>query len=161
MVPTIQNYEDRIGISSFLIEKTAKRLKLIFSRLLLENKIGITVDQWVVLKILNKTEGMAQSQLAEESAKDAPTITRIIDILVGKNLVHRKLNENDRRKFTISLTYEGKLLVKSIKPMVKAFKSKAYEGLSKKQLNTLKKAMKTIDMNLDKQFNNKNNGSKH
>ena len=91
-------------VSGFLLEKTAKLMKLHFSRmLLLHPEIDITVDQWIILDLLHSGEKINQQKLAELAFKDAPTVTRILDILEQKKYIARKTDKGDRRKFDISL----------------------------------------------------------
>ncbi len=145
----MSNILTTVDLSAFIIERTAKRLKLMFSRELLEHpSIDITVDQWVILQILNKKGSMSQMEIADESLKDAPTVTRIIDILEQKSYVSRNPNPKDRRQYIIDLTASGKLTVQNTMPIVEKFRAHAYHGLDKAQLATLEKTMKKIESNL-------------
>jgi DNA-binding MarR family transcriptional regulator len=65
---------------SLLLERTSKRIKQYAQTQFKLQKFGITVDQWIVLKKLNEVGGSSQSDLAELVNKDAPTLTRIIDL---------------------------------------------------------------------------------
>ena len=91
-------------ISGFIIERTAKRMKQSFKKILKEKNAGITVDQWVILQELKKEDGLSQFEIASRTFKDAPTVTRIIDLLCKKQLLRRLPDTTDRRKFNIFLT---------------------------------------------------------
>src|SRR5690606_5088941 len=92
---------------SFLLERTAKRVKQFAQQQFKEMGFQITVDQWSVLKNLYEYEEMKQNELAEILFKDNPTLTRIIDILCDKGLTIRTVHPNDRRSFIVKLTKEG------------------------------------------------------
>src|SRR6476646_7297317 len=94
----------------FILESTAKKIKLELQRKFNEQQIDITVDQWVVLLELHKHGMQNQVELCERCYKDAPTITRIIELLVRKELIDRTGCKNDRRRFDISLNKKGKQL---------------------------------------------------
>ncbi len=146
---TLLNIDKKEQLFGFLIERTAKKMKQAFAKELLTNEAGITVDQWVILNILNEDNGISQFEIAKKAYKDAPTVTRIIDLLESKSFIERKAAKNDRRRFEIHLRHEGKNVVKKILPLAKAFRRRCYEGLSDRELKSLEKTMNTIFENLN------------
>ena len=66
---------------SFLLERTAKRVKQFAQSAFLENDFGVTVDQWSVLKILNEEGPVPGKLVAERTNKDHPTLSIRIDKL--------------------------------------------------------------------------------
>jgi DNA-binding MarR family transcriptional regulator len=135
-------------ISGFIIERTAKRMKQSFKRILKEQHAGITVDQWVILQELQKKDGLSQFEIATRTFKDAPTVTRIIDLLCKKDLLERLPDAEDRRKFNIFLTKNGKAKIVQVLPMVESFRARAWNGLSGNEINQLKSTLNTIFTNL-------------
>lgn len=139
-------------ITGFTLEKTVKMMKLSFSRtLLLHPEIDITVDQWVVLHLLNKHKQLSQQELGDLAFKDAPTITRMLDLLELKQVIIRKADKKDKRKYKIALTALGKNKFNAIQPIVQEFRAEAYDGLTNEELNMLEKTLKKIFDNLSKQ----------
>lgn len=108
----------------------------------------ITVDQWLVIKNLYEKEGLNQSELAELTFKDHPTLTRIIDILCKKGLVERVMHPNDRRSFIIVLSPTGKSKVEELKPSVKQIRTQAWNNLSEQDFAHFKHVLDTIYENL-------------
>ncbi|MBK9736020.1 MAG: MarR family transcriptional regulator [Saprospiraceae bacterium] len=151
--PTAQrSIQKRYEVSGFAIEKTVKLMKLSFSRiLLLHPEIDITVDQWIIIQLLHKHTSLSQQELSDLAFKDAPTITRMIDLMVQKNLATRNPDSNDRRKFIISLTNQGIFMYKQVSPVVNEFRAEAYADISNEELATLEKIMNKIFLNLSKQ----------
>lgn len=145
----ILQYSAKSQIWGFSIERTAKRMKQVFQRMLKAGDTGITVDQWVILQLLKEEDGVSQLYIAAETNKDAPTVTRIIDLLCKKNLCVRKPNEQDRRKFSICLTQGGKDKIKEVLPIVKKFRMRGWEGLKEKDLNQLMRTLDIIYNNLE------------
>jgi DNA-binding MarR family transcriptional regulator len=139
-------------VSGYSIEKTAKLMKLSFSRLLLMHpEVDITVDQWVILQLVQRHQALSQQQLCELSYKDAPTVTRIIDLLVHKGMTTRTAHPDDRRRYVIELTPDGQQTYDAIKPILQEFRSEAYEGISDKEMYNLETTMNKIFFNLSKQ----------
>lgn len=145
---TAKKVENKTDISGFVVERTAKCIKQAFQKELSAREMDVTADQWVILQTLDEQDGLSQIQLGEKTYKDAPTITRIIDLLCKKNLVERKANIDDRRRFDIFLTKEGKAKIKKVLPLVKGLRVEAYDGLSQKELNQLVKTLNKIYSNL-------------
>ncbi len=138
----------KIEISGFIIERTAKKMKQAFNKLLNDMNAGITADQWVILQELEKSNGLSQFEIAARAFKDAPTVTRIIDLLCNKQLLERQPDPDDRRKYNIFLTDLGVAKINEIMPTVEAFRADAWSGLSDQEINQLKNILDTVFKNL-------------
>ncbi len=134
----------------FTLESTAKKIKLALQRKFNEHDVDITVDQWVVLLELHQHSTQNQVDLCENCAKDAPTITRIIELLVKKDLITREECKEDRRKFNISLSKKGKLLIQKLLPVVVEFRKKGWNSLTEKDIHHIERITKKIKENLSK-----------
>lgn len=77
---------------------------------------GITSPQWGTLNLLYTNESLSQIQLARLSHSDKMTMSAIIDKLLKKQLVQRKVCDTDKRLYEISLTPKGMELVKEVRP---------------------------------------------
>ena len=91
-----------------VIDRTIKIIKLNYLKAFKELDVDITTEQWVLLDSLYKNNGMSQTELANGSFKNAPTVSRIIDLLCKKGLTERQRFDNDRRRYKIYLTQTGK-----------------------------------------------------
>lgn len=133
---------------SFLLDRTARRVKQFAQQKFKELQLNITVDQWLVLKHLYENERMKQNELAELLFKDNPTLTRIIDLLCEKKLTVRQANPGDRRSFHVALTKQGKKKVQQLKPKIDKIRLRAWEGLSRNDFAQFKRVLDTIYYNL-------------
>jgi DNA-binding MarR family transcriptional regulator len=133
---------------SFLLDRTARRVKQYAQQQFKSLGFNITVDQWIVLKQLHEHGEMKQNELAELLFKDNPTLTRIIDLLCDKKLTIRNINPNDRRSFQVSLTPQGVKKVQQLNPKVQNIRLKAWNGLTEKDFVHFKKVLNTIYENL-------------
>ena len=70
-------------------------------------KFELTVPQFRVLARLNKSK-TTSSDLAEWIGVSLPSISRMIEILVKRELVNRVSNPRDRREVSLELTLKGK-----------------------------------------------------
>lgn len=133
---------------SFLLDRTARKVKQYAKQRFRELGWTITVDQWAVLKQLFDHGPQNQRELGEKTFKDNPTITRILDLLVEKSFIVRKLHPDDRRSFLIGLTSTGEQLVKDCLPEVQQIRMKAWDNLSEKDFKEFKRILDSIYSNL-------------
>jgi DNA-binding MarR family transcriptional regulator len=136
-------------ISGFILERTAKRMKQYFQQKLAQTDADITVDQWVVLQELDREEGLSQLEIGRATFKDAPTITRIIDLLCKKGLTRRTPDPEDRRRFRIQLTGKGRQKIGEVLPTVKSFRREAWQGLKEEEVDRLVSTLNKIFENLN------------
>ncbi len=130
------------------IDITIKKLRVDIQKQLTKSGFDITVDQWVVLENISQKQGISQNELAEVTAKDAPTITRILDLMQKKGIIKKQLFKKDARKFAIYLTPFGEDLHKKVKPIVLALRKKGWGDLSDEDYNTLVRIMDSIYNNI-------------
>ncbi|HMQ06841.1 MAG TPA: MarR family transcriptional regulator [Saprospiraceae bacterium] len=139
---------ERTWLSAYLIERTARLLKQKFARLLYDNDIPLTVDQWIVLRELEQGNGITQLELSRICHKDAATLTRILDLLESKTFLKRVPNSKDRRSFHIYITETGKKWVDQIWPLVFGFREESFEGIPLTDLIILDAVLNRIYDNL-------------
>ncbi|MDX5479643.1 MarR family winged helix-turn-helix transcriptional regulator [Fontibacter flavus] len=141
--------QEQFSKYSFLLDRTARRVKQYAQRKFKLGDFDLTVDQWIVMKNLSENELLSQSELAQMVFKDQPTLTRIIDILSKKGYVERIPHPQDRRSFQIILTESGNTKVKELKPKISAIREKAWENLNDKDFEEFKRILNTIYNNLE------------
>lgn len=134
---------------SFILDRTARRVKQYAQTAFANKGFDITLDQWMVLKSLYEFSDLTQKELAERCGKDQPTLTRIIDLLVKKQLAERRVHPEDRRSFIVHLTEQGKSKVAELSPEVKKVRTKAWENLNERDFNQLARILNTIYKNLE------------
>ncbi|MEE9439699.1 MAG: MarR family transcriptional regulator [Saprospiraceae bacterium] len=138
----------RIG---FLLERTTRIAKLSFSRAFAALKLDITPEQWILIDHLSENGEMSQKELGDNTFKNAPTISRIIDNLVKKGLVSRVAGVKDRRKTSISLTAQGIKLVYDSKKDIENLRNHSWENLSEHDYQDFVRILDQIFNNFSKQ----------
>jgi DNA-binding MarR family transcriptional regulator len=133
---------------SFLLDRTARKVKQYAKKRFRELGWTITVDQWAILKQLYDKGEVNQRELADLTFKDHPTMTRIIDLLSSKELIIRKPHPKDRRSFIIGLTQNGESMVEECLPEVQKIRMKAWENLSEHDFQEFKRILESIYQNL-------------
>lgn len=116
----------------------AGRVPLLLHRFISQNfkrdGIELTREQWSVLAVLWKNDGCSQQVIADETSRDKPSVTRLIDNLVKEGYVERRNDEKDRRLNLIFLTEKGKEIEASVLDSVNETIGIATKGLSEEQI---------------------------
>jgi DNA-binding MarR family transcriptional regulator len=133
----------------YFLERTTRIVKLAFHQAITELGIDVTPEQWVILERLYQDNGQAQIDLANKSFKNAPTISRILDLLSNKGYVERQRFENDRRRYKIYLTEEGHRIVELIKPEANRLRKQGWEQLSEEDYENFIRILNRVFSNFE------------
>jgi DNA-binding MarR family transcriptional regulator len=131
----------------YLLERTLRQSRSLLQREFNSTDAGISVDQWLVLQQIAAAPGQSLSRVAQMTAKDPATVTRIVALMARKKLVTKLPAKNDKRVMHVSITALGKKALNGCTKGVEQFRKTAAKGLSQEELNLQKKV-------LDKLFEN-------
>lgn len=73
--------------------------------------VGITEQQWRVLRVLQENGPMEPTRISEQACLLLPSLTRILQKLDEKGLVRRKQDKADRRKQIVQISAKGRSLI--------------------------------------------------
>lgn len=132
----------------FQIDRTSKIAKIYSQREFDKKNLGITVDQWVLLKIVDEAQPISQKRLADRSKRDPASITRTLDILEKKGILVRETIPNNRRQYHIKLTEYGTNFVNKNMKMIERHRKFSLAGLSQGDLIKLKSMLLKIQKNM-------------
>jgi len=134
----------------YSIEKAIKEYRKLAQKNISKVVKDITVDQGLVLIILNDNQNIAQNELANLVFKDNASITRMIELMVKKEYITRTIHPEDRRKFNLEITEKGLKTLELIQPVIKNNRQTALEGLSLEEIALLDKTLNKIITNCSK-----------
>ncbi|GEL20194.1 MarR family winged helix-turn-helix transcriptional regulator [Pseudonocardia asaccharolytica] len=97
-----------------------------------------TLDQWRVLELLADGAGHPMSEIAGYARVPAPTLTKIVDRLVGAALVYRRVDDADRRRVLVFLSEHGRRLHDRLAPEVTAAEQAVADELGTEQAAQLR-----------------------
>jgi len=132
----------------FQIDQTTKIAKQYSQKEFDRLRLGITVDQWVLLKIIDEAGDLSQKDLAAKSSRDPASITRTLDILQNKELILRDSVYGNRRAYHVKLSPYGKEFVDENMKIVNMLRAKSIEGFSNKETNELLSMLIRIQENM-------------
>ena len=131
----------------YAIEKAIKVYRQFAQRRITSRGIDITVDQLLILRAMQDHEEITQKQIADMVFKDYASITRIIDLLVKKEYLQRKMHPVDRRRFDLTITTDGNQVLAQLDETVASYRKDALRGISKSEVDSLQKLLQKITDN--------------
>ncbi|MEX2443729.1 MAG: MarR family transcriptional regulator [Alkalispirochaeta sp.] len=136
----------------YLIETTEQALKRGLRRRFREHGYDITPYQWVVLYRLWDRDGQSQSELADGSLRDRPTVTRILDVMERKGLVTRHKDDRDRRSYRVYLTDYGESLKNRLPSVAADYLDAFTEGIDPADIQVAKNVLRKIRENASQEI---------
>lgn len=132
----------------FQIEQASKLSKVYSQREFDRLGIDITVEQWILLKIISESANLTQKELADKATRDPASITRTLDLLQKKGLIVREAVPENRRSYALSLTDSGNLFITKNMKTVSAHRSKSIEGFSDAELKKFSEMLQRVQQNM-------------
>jgi DNA-binding MarR family transcriptional regulator len=90
---------------------------------------GCSPEEWWVLNAISEAGGRPMNEIAEFAMLPKPSLTKLVDGMVGHNLVYRRGDVQDRRRVLLFLTARGKKRYAAAKAAVEAEEAELTELL--------------------------------
>lgn len=133
------------------MDRTLKLIKHNYLQTFRELELDITTEQWVIIDRLAEGDGISQTDLANDSFKNAPTVSRIIELLRKKGLIEKQRSDDDRRQSLIFLSKKGKRFHQRATPAVLALRKQGWHGLNDEDYAHFRRIMEQIGENFSLQ----------
>ncbi len=130
------------------IGKTGKLLFLFMTDKFKKYDKDLSVEQFIILKILHDQDGRPQNDMALVTDRHKASLTRILDNMERKHLVTRIADKEDKRVKRIYLTKHGKEYFQTTLPVIEEAMHEIQKGLSKKEIETLIDLLKKVQHNI-------------
>jgi DNA-binding MarR family transcriptional regulator len=144
----LNNQFRRGELYSFITGKASTALARRLQKNFKQAGIEVTIEQWSVLYHLWKDDGLSQQDLCNQSFRDKPSITRLVDNLEKLKLVKRVPSKDDRRINLIYLTEAAKTLQEQTMEMANQTLNEALDGVSKEDVELCKAVLQKVYENL-------------
>jgi MarR family transcriptional regulator for hemolysin len=131
----------------YTIEKAIKTYRQFAQRNISKAGLDITIDQWLVLRLIDEDGEQYQNEIAEAVFKDTASITRIVELLVLKGYLKRNEHPGDRRRFKLNVTDKGRDLLAKVSPIVTNYRDTALQGISPSEIQALQQVLNRIITN--------------
>lgn len=136
--------------SETLLEVVPRFMHLIRTEMRVLAEQDLTVPQYRILANL-RGEERTSTDLAEWLGVSLPAMSRMVDLLVGKGLLERKADPDDRRQTYLRLTAAGRGYYDRIRRAVERRLEARLKALSRSESQTLAAGLEVLGTLLGKQ----------
>ncbi len=112
-----------------------------------EMEIELTIEQFVILSLLNSNCDLIQRDLASQLQKDKSIIVRQINCLLENQYVVRLTNKDDKRVKNLILTKKGFEKLNQMKEIASEVSGKLLTGISENELEIFQNVLLKIQEN--------------
>jgi MarR family transcriptional regulator for hemolysin len=112
------------------------------------DKESISISHWYYLRVLAQRGELNQLELSRRVGIASTTAVPALDSMEARGLLKRTRDPNDRRKYFVGLTDEGRALVDKMMPELVEMISNSLENVSRDDLRTFWSVLHTIENNL-------------
>lgn len=117
----------------FFITQIKQLQDRIFEKMLLEDGIEISGGQGRILFVLWKKDHLTISEISRETSLAKNTVSIVVDGMVGKGILERQINPENRRQTIVSLTEYAKSMQERYEAVSERMNKLFYEGFSQKE----------------------------
>ena len=110
--------------------------------------LGLNVTRYQALSVIARLAPCTMSELADLSAIDRTTLTRIVDQLVARGLAERSACSEDRRQVVLSLTGGGRDVCRDALTVIEQIDRAALQGLAPDALAAAARTHRALAANL-------------
>ncbi|MGA2972566.1 MAG: MarR family winged helix-turn-helix transcriptional regulator [Candidatus Bathyarchaeia archaeon] len=104
----------------------------------------LSVPQFRTLLFINRRKGTSLSEVAEHIGLTLPSMSTLIDGLVGRNLAVRRTDPDDRRRMTLTLTERGQASLQIAREATQAHLAEHLGHLTEQERKTIITAMQLL-----------------
>jgi DNA-binding MarR family transcriptional regulator len=109
--------------------------------------IAITIDQWLVLRVILENDDLTQTEIGDRVFKDQASVARIIRLLTQRGLLAAEALPHDGRRTQLRVTEEGQRILEAVHPIVLSNRGIALQGLSEADTVMLQHLLERIYLN--------------
>jgi DNA-binding MarR family transcriptional regulator len=103
---------------------------------------GVTVAEWVLMRIIYSAQPAAPSQLADQMGMTRGAITKLANRLISKSLIVRVANSSDGRAQTLHLTARGEKLLPELAALADQNEAESFRHMTSKDRTTLMRILR-------------------
>jgi DNA-binding MarR family transcriptional regulator len=140
----VSGLEDHLG---YWLRYVSNQVSHAFSRKV--EARGVTVAEWVIMRVLYEENSLAPSMLAERMGMTRGAISKLADRLAEKALLTRAAgNKGDRRYQELALTPAGRALVPELSDLADRNDAEFFGHLSPAERAAIERVMREVTRRL-------------
>jgi MarR family transcriptional regulator, transcriptional regulator for hemolysin len=111
-------------------------------------RFGLTRAQWRALKVLHRTPGLRQNELAEQLDMEPIAVGRVIDRLQAAGFVERRPDPRDRRAWRLHDTEQARGVIDDMEEIARGLRRDSTQGIDMADLQTTLAVLNRMKDNL-------------
>lgn len=108
-------------------------------------RFGLSVTEWRVMAVLGRAAGLSASEVAQRTAMDKVAVSRAVATLLERDLLERRMADEDRRRSVLALSSRGRSVYGEVAPMALAFEARLLDGVSQTERDGLFALLDRLD----------------
>jgi MarR family transcriptional regulator, temperature-dependent positive regulator of motility len=140
MKTDITNPLDRSPVH--LLHRASQAMDLIFALGMQTN--SLTPRQLAVLITVEQNEGLSQTALVDRTGIDRSTLADVVKRLKGRGLLQRRRTRQDARAYAVTLTDEGRQVLRTAEPVARRVDRRVLDALPGKRQEEFMAALASI-----------------
>lgn len=109
----------------------------------------LTMPAWRSLAVVARFQPLTAKELAKLTSSDAFKVARAIELLVRRGLIRRDVDEEDRRRASLSLTAEGRKIYRDIERFSTRVERELVAALDQTEVTILREILDKLDRQLE------------
>jgi DNA-binding MarR family transcriptional regulator len=122
--------------ATHLLHRAGQHAEELFARS--SGDLGITARQFIVLAAIDGLDQPSQTALCAVSGIDRSTLADIVRRLEMRGLIHRQRTKTDARMYAVSVTEEGRSILKRAAPIARDVEEEILAGFGDAERETFK-----------------------
>jgi DNA-binding MarR family transcriptional regulator len=131
----------------YTIENAIKQYRRMSQKQISQIVPDITIDQALILIIVQQHPDYSQVKIAEVLFKDYAAMTRMVERMVVNGYLRRTVHAVDKRRSTLLLTDKGRERIDILMPIIKSNREQALRGIDKEEVTNLNATLQKLIQN--------------
>jgi len=148
----LDSYQPLAALGHLMGKVRGQLLTALAADLIQDEVLGsleITAAQFIVLvRLANNSRPVAISELCKQDAYDAGAMTRMLDRLTAKGLIHRSRSAEDRRVVLLELTPAGRSAYPRLREVSMRVMNRSLDDFSAEEARQLESLLLRMSRNL-------------
>ena len=105
---------------------------------------GVQVEHWRILTVISDEAGRSMGDLAKIVLMNHPALTKMLDRMVAKGLIHRLPDPEDHRRMLVYITNQGLELYARLHAHANKYNDAFYANLGPEKITQLKSLLEEL-----------------
>jgi DNA-binding MarR family transcriptional regulator len=124
---------------AYLLAQANRQMSAQMERAL--NEEGVQTEHWRILEVLSDEQGRSMGDLAAVVLMNHPALTKTVDRIVSRGLVHRRADPADSRRVLVYISDRGLALVARLRALVDDHHDAVTAAVGPRKAQQLKKLL--------------------